>query len=135
MLAKASAGMRPRISFLAVLLPLFLLCNSCVTPSVPIPPPEPEKMIFMFDGTTNEAQFTFDPDPSYGGAVVYIFNRSQGVGIIETAAANGSVGPTRTFSANLGDQVLITFEIETQLSTTCVTMQNGRSSSALECDI
>ena len=127
--------MRPRTSFLAVLLGIALALASCVTPSVPIPPPEPEKMVFAFDALANEAQFTFDPDPSYGGAIVYIFNRNQGVGIIETAAADGSVGPTRTFAANLGDQVLITFDIETQLSTTCVELQDGRSSSALECDI
>jgi hypothetical protein len=112
-----------------------LLFVGCVTPSVPIPPPEPEKMVFEFDDMANLAQFQFDPDPSYGGAIVYIFNRNQGVGIIETAAADGSVAQTRTFAANLGDQILITFEIETQLSATCVEMQNGRSSSALECDL
>lgn len=123
----------------SVLLALFvsslLALTSCVTPSVPIPPPEPEKMVFAYDGMAGTATFTFDQDPSYGGAVVYVFNRNQGTGIIETAAADGSVGPTRPFAANLGDQVLVTFELDTQLSATCVEFQDGRSSSALECDI
>ena len=81
-----------------------LVLTSCVTPSVPIPPPEPEKMLFAYDAMAGNATFTFDPDPSYGGAIVYVFNRNQGTGIIETAAVDGSVGPTRPFAVNLGEQ-------------------------------
>ena len=91
-------------------------------------------MVFIFDPVAGEARFTFDPDPSYSGAIVYVYNRDLGVGIIETADVDGSVGPTRTFAASLGDSVVITFELATQLSTTCVEFQEGRSSSALECD-
>lgn len=126
--------MRIRTALLALLCWLFTQ-TSCVTPSVPIPPPEPEKMVFSYDAMAGTASFAFDPDPSYGGAIVYVFNRNQGLGIIETAAPDGSVGPTRAFSVALGDQVIITFELDTQLSATCVEFQDGRSSSALECDI
>ena len=133
-IASSLCRMSKRTAFIAWLFLLWTL-TSCVTPSVPIPPPEPERMVFSYDGMAGQASFTFDPDPSYGGAIVYVFNRSQGVGVIETAGADGSVGPTRTFSANLGDQVLVTFELDTQLSATCVEFQDGRSSSALECDI
>lgn len=122
-------------------LPLLLLVlilgwvSGCLTPSVPIPPPEPERMVFDYDGANGEASFTFDPNPSYGNAIVYVFNRDQGVGIIETATADGSVGPTRTFAGALGDHIVVTFELETQLASTCIELQQGRSSSARECEL
>lgn len=112
---------------------LVISLHGCVTPSVPVPPPEPEKIIFSYQAGTGEASFAFDPDPSYAFAIVYIFNRDQGVGIIDTARQDGSVGPTRSFAASLGDQIVITFELESQLASTCVELQEGRSSSALEC--
>lgn len=112
---------------------LLLSVSGCVTPSVPVPPPEPEKMVFSYQADTGEASFAFDPDPSYAFAVVYVFNRDQGLGVIETARQNGSVGPTRPFAASLGDEIVITFELESQLASTCVVLQEGRSSSALEC--
>lgn len=111
------------------------LAAGCITPSVPIPPPEPEKMTFEHDPVSGTASFTFDPDGSYAFATVYVFNRDQGLGIIETARADGSVGPTRPFAAELGDHILVSFETEIQLSTTCVELRDGRSSSAFECDL
>lgn len=112
-----------------------LAVSGCITPSVPIPPPEPEKMAFAYDAAAESASFTFDPDPSYAFAVVYVFNRDQRVGIIETARPDGSVGPTRPFTATIGDDIVISFELDSQLSSTCVELQDGRSSSAFECDL
>jgi hypothetical protein len=109
--------------------------SGCITPSVPIPPPEPEKMTFAYDAAAGSASFTFDPDPSYGFAVVYIFNRDQGTGIIETARADGSVGPTRPFAGAIGDDIVISFELDSQISSTCVELRDGRSSSAFECSL
>ena len=124
-----------RRAILTLILALSLTgLTSCLTPSVPIPPPEPEYMVFTHDPVNGEASFTFDPAPTFANAIVYIFNRDQGVGIIETAAADGSVGPTRTFSAELDDRIVVTFDIGVQLAATCVRLQDGRSSSALECD-
>jgi hypothetical protein len=122
-------------TLLAVLVLYAIAASGCITPSVPIPPPEPEKMAFAYDAAAGSARFTFDPDPSYAFAVVYVFNRDQGVGVIETAGADGSVGPTRPFAAAIGDQVVISFELDSQLSSTCVELQDGRSSSAFECDL
>ena len=121
-------------AYLLVALTLAVL-SSCNTPSVPIPPPEPERMLFAYNAEDAQASFTFDPSPSYAQATVYVFNRSQGIGVIETARDDGSVGPTRPFDADLGDRIIITFELEIQLASTCVELRDGRSSSALECEL
>lgn len=111
------------------------LAAACVTPSVPIPPPEPERMSFSVDGEGGTARFEYLPSPSYGGAVVYVFNRDRGTGIITTAADDGSVGPTEPFPAAGGEQIVVTFELADSLAATCVVLQDGPSSSALECDL
>jgi hypothetical protein len=113
---------------------LALLFASCLTPSVPIPPPEPEKMSFDVDVDVGTATFSYDPDASYGLAVVYVFNRTQGTGVIDTARADGSVGPTAPFDAILDDEIVVTFEGEGQLGSTCVRVAQGQSSSARECN-
>ncbi len=114
---------------------ILLALSGCVTPSVPIPPPEPESMAFQFDPGLGTASFTFDRNASYGSAIVYVFNRSGGIGVIETARPDGSVGPTREFAAAEGDEIVITFELEEQLASTCVTLRDGPSSSAYECEL
>jgi hypothetical protein len=119
---------------LALLILSGVAFSGCITPSVPIPPPEPEKMTFAYDAAAGNASFTFDPDPSYAFAVVYVFNRDQGIGVIETARGDGSVGPTRPFAAAIDDSIVISFELASQLSSTCVKLRDGRSSSALECE-
>lgn len=105
----------------------------CTTPSVPIPPPEPEKVIFALDVDAGEARFQYDAEASYGGAIVYVFNRDLGEGIITTARDDGSVGPTAPIPAQVDNEIVITFETETQLSATCVRMRDGRSDSGQEC--
>ena len=91
--------------------------GACTTPSVPIPPPEPEKVFFALDLDLGEASFRYDASQAYSNAVVYIFNRDVGEGIITTAEDNGEVLPTEPFPAFVGDDILITFETEAQLST------------------
>lgn len=107
----------------------------CVTPSVPIPPPDPENMSFQVDGDAGVAQFQYDPDPSYALAVVYVFNRDVGEGVITTATGDGSVGPTAPFAAAEGDHIVISFEKGDQLSSRCVILRPGRSGPDLECDL
>lgn len=109
------------------------LYGACATPSVPVPPPEPESMVFAVQAAASTATFSYDPEPSYGGAIVYVFNRSVGVGIIATAESDGSVGETEPFAATVGDEVVVTFEFAEQLASTCVALTDGRSSSANEC--
>jgi hypothetical protein len=106
---------------------------ACFTPSVPIPPPAPEKMSFVVDFTAGSAQFEYEPSPSYGSAIVYVFNRDKGTGVITTARPDGSVAPTDPFPATDGDEVVITFEVESQLASTCVELHDGPSSSEYEC--
>ena len=105
----------------------------CTSHSVPIPPPSPESVVFSLDLEAGHASFQYDPTPAFGGATVYVFNRQVGEGVITTAEADGSVLPTPPFPAMTGDEVIVTFETDGQLSSTCVKMQDGRSSSALEC--
>ncbi len=107
--------------------------GSCFTPSVPIPPPEPERISFDLDLDLGHAQFYYEPNSSFGDAVVYVFNRDQGEGIITTARGDGSVGPTVPFPAADGDQVVVSFELDEQLSSACVELHDGQSSSQYEC--
>ena len=109
------------------------LAAGCFTPSVPIPPPEPEKITFDLDLGSGSAQFSYPANPSYSGAVVYVFNRDQGEGIITTAGADGSVAPTRPFPAADGDQVVVSFELDEQIGSACVELHDGPSSSEYEC--
>jgi hypothetical protein len=125
---------RPLRAPVAFALLAAVLLAGCVTPSVPIPPPKPEAMTFEVDFDLGSARFAYQPDPSYAFAIVYVFNRDAGRGVITTANADGSVSPTDPFPAEIGDAVIVTFELEQQLASTCVRLQDGPSSSALRCD-
>lgn len=127
------ARLRIRIAaFATVLCALWL---SCVTPSVPIPPPSPEQMVFELDAQEGTAVFQFDAEISYSNAIVYVFNRTAGEGIITTADDRGAVGPTPPLPAVVGDEMVITFEVETQLGSTCVVLREGRQSSGDRCEL
>ena len=92
-------------------------------------------MVFEVNDEDGLATFSFDPQPRFGGAVVFIFNRDRGEGIITTARADGAVGPTEPFAADVGEDLLITFETEDQVLSRCITLADGRSSSAFECSL
>jgi hypothetical protein len=108
---------------------------SCAAPSVPIPPPSPEAMTFAVDVTGGTASFSYQPVADYAGAIVYVFNRDAGQGVIVTADADGAVAPTPPFVAQEGDEIVVSFELERQLASTCVHLRDGPSSSSLECDL
>lgn len=120
-----------RLPVFAVLTALTAL--ACFTPTIPIPPPEPEKMSFSVAPMDGTASFAYQPAASYADAVVYVFNRDKGVGVITTANSDGSVSPTDPFAGDLGDDIVVTFELEGQLGTTCVELADGQSSTANEC--
>src|SRR5690349_1932935 len=81
----------------------------CVTPSIPVPPPDPQAMSFALDATASTASFTYAPaDHRFAGAVVFVFDRNAGHGVIDTARADGSVGPTMPFPATAGDDIAVT---------------------------
>lgn len=110
------------------------LAGGCNTPSVPIPPPNPESISFEVDVGAGAATFAYDSNPDYGDAVVYVFNRDLGVGVIDTARADGSVGPTAPFAAELDNEIVITFELDESAASVCVRLQDGQSNSGLECN-
>jgi hypothetical protein len=108
---------------------------ACAAPSVPIPPPQPERMSFEIDLAAGTARFSYEPVADYAGAVVYVFNRDAGRGVITTADGDGSVAPTEPFPAAENDEIVVSFELESQIASTCVHLRDGQSSSSLECDL
>ncbi|MCE9573258.1 MAG: hypothetical protein K8W52_08885 [Deltaproteobacteria bacterium] len=107
----------------------FALVTGCVTPSIPIPPPDPDKMTFLFDVGTGDVTFSYTASANFGGATVYVFDRATGKGVIDTARNDGSVGPTPPFAASAGDQVDITFQLGDQAASLCVLIREGTPSS------
>jgi hypothetical protein len=101
---------------------LVLAIAGCVTPSIPIPPPAPERMTFSVDLTAGTTTFAYPPDSNYADAIVYVFNRSVGQGVITTARADGSVAQTPPFPAQYGDEVAVTIEAQAQAVSTCVVL-------------
>jgi hypothetical protein len=105
----------------------------CTSHSIPIPPPDPEKVFFSLDLDAGAATFRYGGDPVYGGATVYVFNRQAGEGIITTAGSDGSVMATTPFPAMQGDEVVISVEAEGQLSSVCLEMRDGQSGNDQRC--
>jgi hypothetical protein len=102
----------------------------CITPSIPIPPPDPELMLFEVtgDGASSSATFTYPANVNYEGSILYVYNLDRGIGIIEATRPDGSVGPTRPVSAALGNQVVVTFQRSDLSVSTCVRLRNGPQS-------
>jgi hypothetical protein len=123
---------RVRLRWLAILALVFGL-SACITPSIPIPPPEPSSMTFAVDAQGGTVTFRYAAEPNYANAVVYIFNRNLGTGVITTARADGSVGPTAPFPAALGHNVAVTFETPEVSVTTCVVVREGAPSAVEYC--
>ena len=113
---------------IAVIVLLVLLGAGCVTPPIPIPPPDPAMMTFAVtvQGDMSTATFSYPAKADYGGALVYVFNRDQGTGIIEQARPDGSVGPTRPVSARVNEQIVISFQLEDQSVSTCIRLRDGQ---------
>ena len=94
--------------------------GGCITPSIPIPPPEPTEMRFPIDTQTGTATFSYGPEINFAGALVYVYNRTREVGVIAHARPDGSVGPTQPFPAGDGDNITVTFQTSDDASATCV---------------
>jgi hypothetical protein len=101
--------------------------GGCITPSIPIPPPDPGKMTFsvMVTGDNSTARFSYPPDVNYIDTLVFVFNRDRGIGVIETARSDGSVGPTAPVAAKVGEQIVVTFQREDQTVSTCIRLREG----------
>lgn len=102
--------------------------TACVTPSIPIPPPDPSQMTFTVttSGTDSTAVFSYPPKADYGDALVYIYNRDQGVGIIQQARPDGSVGPTNPVAAKINEQIVVSFQLDDQTVSRCIRLRDGQ---------
>ncbi len=109
------------------------LLFACSTPSIPIPPPDASSISFDHDDVSGTATFSYAVDPDFGGSLVYVLNRDKGVGVIDTARSDGTVGPTDPFMADIGDRILITFDLGDQLASICVLLAAGTPT--VECDL
>jgi hypothetical protein len=101
--------------------------GGCITPSIPIPPPDAGKMTFsvMIQGDNSTARFTYPPDINYIDTIVFVFNRDRGEGVIESAKSDGSVGPTAPVAAAIGEQIVVSFQREDQTVSTCIRLREG----------
>ncbi len=122
-----------RTRALLLLLLATLLGAGCNTPSIPIPPPSPGAMEFEIDTAAGEGTFSYPADSNYSEAVVFVFNRDAGTGIIDTARLDGSIGPTAPFPTEDGDEIAVTIEAEQQVVSTCIVLRDGGASATEYC--
>ena len=92
-------------------------------------------MTFTFDpDPLNEtASFSYPPNVNYIDSIVIVYNRNKGKGVIEDAHADGSVGPTDPLPAQIGDEVVVSFQRDDQTVSTCVRLREGAQSSTDYC--
>jgi len=108
---------------------------ACVTPSIPIPPPEPTEMQFHITVTANDstAVFTYPATEAYVGGVATIYNRFTDQGVIQHAAADGSIGPTLPLPASAGDNIVVTIDNNKQSVGTCIVLREGAQDPNVYC--
>jgi hypothetical protein len=127
----------PAIDLLPLVIVAGFVAGGCITPSIPIPPPDPERMTFVVTGDTGNtsATFSYPADINYRNSIVFLYNRDRGLGIIEATRPDGSIGPTRPVSAAIGDQIVVTFQREDQTMSTCIRLREGPQSSTPYCSL
>jgi hypothetical protein len=106
---------------------LVLGIAGCVTPSIPIPPPDPAKMTFHLTtgAAGTHAVFSYPPTNAYVGGVAYIYNESKGVGVIQSCGPDGSIGPTQEFLADAGNQIVVSVQVGQQTESQCIVLREG----------
>ncbi|MFT3699591.1 MAG: hypothetical protein QM831_40965 [Kofleriaceae bacterium] len=106
---------------------VLIALGACITPSIPIPPPDPGQMDFdvqMGSDGGSTATFTYPPDHNYAGGTAYIFNEANNGGVFHLVNPDNSIGPL-TLPAKLGDQVVVTIEGGEQTVSRCVVLRQG----------
>lgn len=69
-----------------------LLVTGCVTPMIPLPPPDSRLMSLTIpDKSKGVVTFGYQKDSRFNAAYFYIFNESTGKGVIQQANADGSL--------------------------------------------
>ncbi len=84
----------------------YLLVFACNSPFIPIPPPNPT---FTEGATSGEWSVSTPPDSRASGARFYIYNATAGSGLIQRAAADGSMY-AYPLQGQVGDHVEIHWE-------------------------
>lgn len=104
-----------------------LALGACVTPSIPIPPPDPSKMTFTLtvQDLVSNAVLTYPPEKNYAGGVVYVFNHDTGMGVFQDVNADFSIGPTQPLRAAVGNQLVVTIEAVDQTVSRCIVLREG----------
>jgi hypothetical protein len=120
---------------LLLIVGLVVALQSCITPSIPIPPPDPSQMTFQLQGDVGNtsASFAYPANVNYEESVVFVYNRTKKVGIIEAAHPDGSVGPTAAVRADLADEMVISFQRDDQTVSTCIKLREGSQSGNPPC--
>lgn len=115
------------LGYMRLRLLLLIVFAGCITPSIPIPPPDPSEMTFDITttGSDSSAVFTYPATDAYKDGTVYVFDRSNGNGVFKLANADGSFGPTLPLPAIAGDQVVVSIEHVEQTVSTCVVLKQG----------
>jgi hypothetical protein len=75
--------------------------------------------------TVSTAQFSYPPEHNYHGGIAYIYNRDKGVGVIQNVNPDDSIGPSPSFAAAIGDQVVVSVQTADQTDSTCVRLRDG----------
>ena len=119
----------------ATLVGLVLVFAGCITPSIPIPPPDPAHMTFQVSiiDTVSTASFSYPPDANYHAGVVYIYNRDRGTGVIQNVNADNSIGPSPRFAAAIGEQIVVSVQTSQQTDSICIRMREGTGQDANSC--
>jgi hypothetical protein len=82
-----------------------LLAGACVTPQIPLPPPDIELMgVTVADPQREEIELSAPANDRTRGALVIVRNERTGDGVVTTAAADGSFR-TIPFAAAEGDRL------------------------------
>ena len=69
-----------------------VLVAGCVTPMIPLPPPDSKLMsLTITDKTKGLVMFNYLPDSEFNGAYFFIFNENSGRGVIKQASKDGSL--------------------------------------------
>jgi hypothetical protein len=84
----------------------YVLVFACNSPFIPIPPPNPT---FSEGSTSGEWSVSTPPDSRAGGALYYIYNANLGSGLMQRAAADGSMY-AYPLQGTAGDRIQIRWE-------------------------
>jgi hypothetical protein len=86
-----------------------LALAACNTPSVPLPPPDLPALTFTSGGAPNLIAVRGKPSQRHANARFYVLDRSNGDGVITTAAGDGSFA-SMPFAGMSGDTVQLYYD-------------------------